>query len=607
VPLAWWAANVGGIHCARPRELLGLSDPNEINGVIGTSPPATIGDSLREARRNVLSFKKESSSWGAYQHYGRVSDKLLALPNAPATREAEIHSAENAVSIARQSTKTVSLPTISGDAQMSTNANTTDAKTMPNDPSVIYLNGIDTETGNYAFAPWSVDDLAKQVLVRPGVAGFTQLHTETPRSFGVPFGMDPNKLEEAGWGVIFHEDTPHDIQDALDPLIKFREKRAAGRFKMLDYKKGEQTRDWYQRHHISAGNIDPEIVPYYLLVIGPPDLIPFEFQYLLGVEYAVGRLAFDTAAEYEHYARSIVAYESANTVPNAKEIAYWGTRHLGDPATNLSASLLIDPLANGVAGAVGALKRPIHTDVGYNRTLCLGEAATKERLLARLHGANPPAMLFTASHGMAVRSGGRNQPTDQGALLCQEWPGFGSVRPEHYLAAADIGDDANVNGTVALLFACFGNGTPDADQFPMGLSQAGRAPVLAPRPFIAALPRRLLSHPKGSALAIIGHVDRAWGFSIQAPKASDAQIGTFRNSLGFILSGAPVGHAMCGQFGARFAGLSTALASSTSPTAPATMHLSDRDLGIYWLERNDAQNYVMLGDPYVRIRQDAFA
>jgi hypothetical protein len=37
------------------------------------------------------------------------------------------------------------------------------------------------------------------------------------------------------------------------------------------------------------------------------------------------------------------------------------------------------------------------------------------------------------------------------------------------------------------------------------------------------------------------------------------------------------------------------------------MHLSDRDLGIYWLERNDAQNYVMLGDPYVRIRQDAFA
>jgi hypothetical protein len=64
---------------------------------------------------------------------------------------------------------------------------------------------------------------------------------------------------------------------------------------------------------------------------------------------------------------------------------------------------------------------------------------------------------------------------------------------------------------------------------------------------------------------------------------------------------------MCGQFGTRFAALSTALASSTSPTAPTSMHLSDRDLVTFWLERNDAQNYVMLGDPAVRIRKDVMA
>jgi hypothetical protein len=206
---------------------------------------------------------------------------------------------------------------------------------------------------------------------------------------------------------------------------------------------------------------------------------------------------------------------------------------------------------------------------------------------------------------MAVPSGRPNQIANQGALLCQDWAGFGSVRAEHFLAASDVADDANVNGLVALLFACFGNGTPDADQFPMDLSQAGKTLPLAPQPFIAALPRRLLAHPNGSALAVIGHIDRAWGFSIQAPKTPEAQIGTFRNSLGFILSGAPVGHAMCGQFGTRFAALSTALASSTSPTAPTSMHLSDRDLVTFWLERNDAQNYVMLGDPAVRIRKEA--
>ena len=132
--------------------------------------------------------------------------------------------------------------------------------------------------------------------------------------------------------------TPDDVRTALEPLMKLRKQQAGDRFKVLDYKTGEQARSWYQRHRISAGNVDPEVVPYYLLLVGPPDLIPFEFQYLLGIEYAVGRLAFATADEYERYARSIFAYERATSVPNAKEIVYWGTRHLGDPATELSAA-----------------------------------------------------------------------------------------------------------------------------------------------------------------------------------------------------------------------------------------------------------------------------
>src|SRR5260221_12743674 len=112
---------------------------------------------------------------------------------------------------------------------------------------------------------------------------------------------------------------------------------------------------------------------------------------------------------------------------------------------------------------------------------------------------------------MAVRSGHAKQLTDQGALLCQDWPGFGTMRAEHYLAAADIAGDANVTGMVAFFFACFGDGTPDADQFPMDLSQAGTPPPLAPKPFFAALPRRPLAPPHGSARAPLGHIRRARG------------------------------------------------------------------------------------------------
>jgi hypothetical protein len=416
--------------------------------------------------------------------------------------------------------------------------------------------------------------------------------------------VSPDNLEESGWGIVFHEDMPQSVRDALEPLMALRRTEARSLFKELDYRKGEQARDWYARHGIAPANIEPARVPYYLLLAGPPELIPFEFQYLLGIDYAVGRLAFDTPAEYERYARSIVAYEGARSVPNAREISYWGTRHLGDPATEMSASLLVDPLANGIAGSTGTLQQAIHDEVGYARKLRLGDDATKANLLEALHAPMPPAILFTASHGMALRSGQAGQASTQGALLCQDWPGFGSVRADHFLAASDVPDDANVNGMVALVFACFGAGTPDADQFLKDLSHGADAPPLAPQPFVAALPRRLLAHPNGSALAVIGHVDRAWGYSIQSPKVSDPQIGTFRNSIGWIATGQRVGHATSSQFGGRFSALSVLLLNAISPTAARAARLTDRELVTRWLERNDAQNYLLLGDPAVRVRKD---
>jgi hypothetical protein len=490
---------------------------------------------------------------------------------------------------------------------MSPNAPPSGAGGTPANPDLIYFNGIDPDTGTYAVPPVSIDDLAKQVRARPGVAALTEAHGDVPRSFAVPFGLDLTNLADVGWAVVFPEDAPPEVRDALAPLVEHRRKQAGDLLKVFDYQKGEQVRDWYRRHRISAGTFEATAVPYYLLLVGSPTAIPFEFQYLIGVEYAVGRLAFDKAEDYGRYAASIVAYETAPSVRNGKEIVYWGTRHLGDPATNLSASLLLDPLANGVPGTKGSLKDPIHVKVGYARKLYSGDEAVRDALLGTLHSDKPPAVLFTASHGMAVRSGKPNQVTDNGALLCQDWPGFGSVKREHYLAAADVADDADVSGLVAFFFACFGSGTPDADQFLMDLSQAATAPPLAPQPFVAALPRRLLAHPNGSALAVVGHVDRAWSFSIQPAKMTEAQIGPFRNGLGFILDGCPVGHAIAQQFGQRYAALSTALLGAVSPTTPASMRPTDRDLVTFWLERNDAQNYLVLGDPAVRIRKDALA
>jgi hypothetical protein len=482
------------------------------------------------------------------------------------------------------------------------------------DADLVYVNGINFDTGTYAVKPAKIADLARSVRRDPEVGPVRDLQRERRRTFGLPLGVEPEKLETTGWGIVFHVDTPRDVREALAPLTAARRDKAQRRYHELDYRRGEQTRDWYRRHQVAPGNLNPRIVPYYLLLAGPPSLIPFEFQYLLGIEYAVGRLDFATPAEYERYARSILAYESGSSVPNTKEIVYWGTRHQGDPATDMSASLLVSPLANGIPGVNSALAEPVVADVAphYDQKLFLGKEATKEALLSTFHAGRPPAFLFTASHGLQVDSDRPNQMTgqDQGALVCQDFPFPSRVRPEHYLAATDVKDNANVNGLVAMVFACYGAGTPHTDQFLENLGQDGEAPPLAPprapQPFSAALPRRLLAHPNGAALAVIGHVDRAFGYSIQQSRAEGPQIETFRNSIGFILKGAPVGHVMAQYFGARFADLSTHLLSVTSPSAPSDdARPNDRELVDTWLERNDAQNYVMLGDPWAQIRKDA--
>jgi hypothetical protein len=46
--------------------------------VVGTAPPATLGDALASARKAIL---HQGSTWGAYQHYGQGNAKLLAFPN----------------------------------------------------------------------------------------------------------------------------------------------------------------------------------------------------------------------------------------------------------------------------------------------------------------------------------------------------------------------------------------------------------------------------------------------------------------------------------------------------------------------------------------------
>jgi hypothetical protein len=190
-------------------------------------------------------------------------------------------------------------------------------------------------------------------------------------------------------------------------------------------------------------------------------------------------------------------------------------------------------------------------------------------------------------------------PGAQGAIVCQDWSGFGKIEEKDWFAGSDVPSTAQVHGLIHVLFACYGAGCPKFDNF----QRAKGTPLqIARGPMIGRLPQALLAHPNGGALAVIGHVERAWGYSFVSSKGG-AQTQGFRDVLGRLLRGERAGQAM-DQFNVRWAALSTEL-SEALDTLAHDGSVSDVELANRWVARDDARNYIVFGDPAVRLRVEA--
>jgi hypothetical protein len=471
--------------------------------------------------------------------------------------------------------------------------------------ALLWFNGLDGRQGSYLLPPVPprrLADLACGATVDRGRVRELQAWVargEGKARRGLREGLDPGKLEEAGWGVIFPRSADSErLREALAPLLDLRRAQAGGRRERFfrefagedGYREGESKVAFLARHGAGPGPADPEKVPYYLLLVGDPEAIPFSFQYQLDVQYAVGRLCFDTLDEYRCYAESVVAAETGSEKKKKKRACFFAPANPGDPVTGSTNAHLVQPVAAGV-------RRDLP---GWEVETVLGAEATRGRLGGLLDEA--PAFLFAACHGLGFAAGDPYQRDRQGALVCQDWPGpsgiggMGGVDREHYFAAEDVGGQADVHGLIAFCFACFGAGTPRWDEF--SRKGQGERRALSSRAFLGRLPQRLLGHPRGGALAVVGHVDRAWGFSLVWPDAGP-QTGVFESTLRRLLDGQPVGSAM-EFFNQRYAELASDLASEVEALGFGKQ-LDETLLADLWTASHDARNYTILGAPAVRV------
>jgi hypothetical protein len=421
-------------------------------------------------------------------------------------------------------------------------------------------------------------------------------------TLGVVEGVDATDLGQAGWGMIFPAKADPARKDAIieamSNLIRRREDQAGDLFECFEGKDGYRPEEGYMeflaRHGGSVtGPVDPKQgVPYYLLIVGSPAEIPYEFQYQLDVQYGVGRIDFgDDLESYERYARSVVMADKGD-VKLPRKASFFGVANRSDETTQKSAEHLIAPL-----------HKRFSADQDYANWefehISPGERTKKDGLKALLESEGRPTLLFTASHGVEFSKDedAQRHRWHQGALLCQDWPG--SIRwrkpipQDFYFAGDDLEASTNLLGMMAFLFACYGAGTPLHDEF---ARVQGSPRQIADQPFVAELPRQMLSH---GALAAVGHVERAWGHSFYWPGAGE-QLGAFESTLARLFQGERIGWAM-EYFNERCAELATALVPALDKIDAGYKGFEPDYLPGLWTGYNDARNYIVLGDPAVRL------
>ncbi len=397
----------------------------------------------------------------------------------------------------------------------------------------------------------------------------------------LPTDVDRHDLSQTGWGVIFPSEGYHRVSRLLEPFLKLREQQAGQRFRRFTYKSGESGQSFLASRGETLGTIKPSKVPYYLLIVGGPEKIPFEFQYHLSLNHAVGRIDFADREGFANYAEQVCAAESEE-IRLSKRAVIFSVEAENDRASAILAKDLTRPLYRCLS----------ETMDDWQVELWRKRKTTKQRL-KDLFAGKAPGLFVTATHGCSLGPLNKEQATHQGALSCH-LRGSGKAP---LFAASDLPEEANLRGQIAMLFACYSAGLPRLDNFPESkpdqTASSARPPVLTTTPFIARLPQEML---RRGTLAVLGHVDRGWSISFQWPGGLSA-VSSLEDSIKQLLSGERLGHALRPLY-RRYA----FLAASLSNLLDKARHGADIDpkrLGINWTAVNDARNFIILGDPAV--------
>jgi hypothetical protein len=417
---------------------------------------------------------------------------------------------------------------------------------------------------------------------------------------------DPNDLPAQRWGLVVPEGSEGDKLLALvEPLRRLRQASQGGApveiYRVPSVMDGAFAAEW-KREIFRDEKMSEKNRPRYLLLLGDLHQVPLELQQALTTDAFVGRLAFASDAGYEAYVEKVLRWEDASAREASARMLFYTSRDRTS-ATEMGYEMLMAP------SVAACRERQQLDDFPAADILALGEQGPVSLEALLDHAADPrPGVLFTLSHGRGRPPGGWARPEErleqQGALKLPD----GRFLPAEALASRPF-----LPGGIWFSFACFSAGTPTRSSYAHWLRQlpatdpnARRGlealPQQGERPFIAALPQAALANPNGP-LAVMGHVDLAWSWSF-----NDKGRGTpsrFIELLRALAQGNRAGVALStllqflNETSSELAALYDQEQLERAYGRPSSVDLLAR--ASLWMQRQDLANYILLGDPAVRL------
>ncbi|WP_245815048.1 hypothetical protein [Cystobacter ferrugineus] len=324
----------------------------------------------------------------------------------------------------------------------------------------------------------------------------------------------------------------------------------------------------------------------------------------------MGRLAFEQDEDYEAYVSKVLERERQPPTAREARSMFLSVRD-GTLALQMGQKFLMTPLVNSLRGERKLGHFPASEVIAEELT-----AASSQRLL-ELAAQPEPGVLFTLSHGIGAPLSGWRRAEEQ-----RRRQGNMSLGEGGELAAEDVSRCAFMPGGIWFYFACLGAGSPLGSVYQPWLERlvqtkqmredtldnVRRTRPVDGHPFMAALPQAALANPRGP-LAVISHIDLAWTCGFHNSRTGQSHTQRFEGAVASLVRGHRAGVALNSltrsAWQADGALRRQYQADAEAPHSGKAAPVDASARASLWLERHDLTNYLLLGDPAVRILGEA--